>query len=89
MQQQLICMIIMCLRDTGVIVTVVRLGEQGGTKQRPVRREMAEDQFERFKYMLRLIENTLADSLILDSAACIWMDKLAYLHKPKSSMRGQ
>lgn len=86
MQQWLICMIITCLCDTGVIVTVVCMGEQGGTKQSSVRREMAENQFERFKYMLRLIENMLADSLILE---CIRMAKLAYLHKPKSQIRGQ
>lgn len=62
-------MIIMCPCDTGVIVTVVRLGEQGGTKQGSVRREIVENQFERFKYMLRLIKSMLADSLILGRAA--------------------
>lgn len=62
-------MIITCLRDTGVIVTVVCLREQGGAKQSSVRREMAENQFERFKYMLRF-KNMLAYSLILEHTVC-------------------
>lgn len=75
--QQLIYMIITCLCDTGVIVTLVCPGEQGGTQQSSVRREMAENQFELFKCMLHSIENMLAVSLELKHtvqyAACIRM----------------